>query len=179
MLLLRDLYTFPNKKRNIKIYFRDFPKKTNWCTKIKTSFTFQKRIKIFIISVDGYGSLDRSWARNRTRGPGGGPPGHKKRPDLMTADFTGSGLAQSPLAGPPPDTSSISVMSTLEPLPEAESGSGSRRSPRRDWKPTRLETDTDVVGAMEAIEGNFISLNANQALAIRLTILIRLLFICI
>jgi hypothetical protein len=26
MPLLRDLYTFPNQKKNIKIHFRDFPK---------------------------------------------------------------------------------------------------------------------------------------------------------
>lgn len=98
--------------------------------------------------ADGYGSLDRSWYRNRSRGSGGGP-GHKKRPDLMSADFTGNGgtLAPSPLAAPPPvqDTSS-----TLEPLPET-SLIESRRSPRREWKPP-LE-NTDVVGVMEAIEG--------------------------
>ena len=51
-------------------------------------------------SVDGYGSLDRSWAR-RARGSTGGI-GHKKRPDSMSADFTGNALALSPLAAENP-----------------------------------------------------------------------------
>ena len=103
----------------------------------------------FSFAADGYGSLDRSWYRNRTRGSGG-PGGHKKRPDLMSADFTGGGgtLAPSPLAAPPPVVQD--GPGTLEPLPEA-SLIESRRSPRRDWKPP-LE-NTDVVGVMEAIEG--------------------------
>jgi hypothetical protein len=101
------------------------------------------------LAADGYGSLDRSWYRNRTRASGG--PGQKKRPDLMSADFTGGGgtLAPSPLAAPPP-VQDNSGPSTLEPLPETTLIE-SRRSPRRDWKPP-LE-NTDVVGVMEAIEG--------------------------
>lgn len=97
---------------------------------------------------DGYGSLDRSWYRNRTRGSGGA--GQKKRPDLMSADFTGGGgtLAPSPLAAPPP-VQDMNISSTLEPLPETTL-IDSRRSPRREWKPP-LE-NTDVVGVMEAIE---------------------------
>lgn len=94
--------------------------------------------------LDGYGSLDRSWAR-RARGSTGGI-GHKKRPDLMSADFTGNTLTPSPLATDNPGSTAV-----LEPL--IESGvadahdSIDRKSPRRDWKP-----NTDVVGAMEAIE---------------------------
>lgn len=95
--------------------------------------------------MDGYGSLDRSWAR-RARGSTGGI-GHKKRPDLMSADFTGNTPTPSPLATDNPGSTAV-----LEPL--IESGvadahdSIDRKSPRRDWKP-----NTDVVGAMEAIEG--------------------------
>lgn len=93
--------------------------------------------------MDGYGSLDRSWARNRTRGSGG----YKKRPDLMSADFSGAGntLAPSPLAvASHPDSSGT----TLEPLDEVVNDS--RKSPRREWK-SPIE-NTDVVGAIEAIE---------------------------
>ena len=114
-----------------------------------TRFLFYLFLSFFSHKVDGYGSLDRSWARNRTRIGG---VGHKKRPDLMSADFTGNGgtLVPSPLAGPPclPDSSNSSM---LEPLPESTAAE-SRRSPRRDWKPP-LE-NTDVVGVMEAIAGD-------------------------
>ena len=76
--------------------------------------------------MDGYGSLDRSWAR-RARGSTGGIAGiaglggigHKKRPDLMSADFSGSALATSPLATENVNGSSTAnTNGVLEPLPE-------------------------------------------------------------
>lgn len=86
----------------------------------------------------------------------------KKRPDLMSADFTGGNqahLAISPLAteshgvlAPLPEASSAVENSPMSPTPTS-GPTESRRSPRRDWKPP-LEK-TDVVGAMEAIEGQF------------------------
>ena len=65
----------------------------------------------------------------------------------MSADFTGNTLAPSPLATENPGSAVV-----LEPLIESGVGdvaeSIDRKSPRHDWKP-----NTDVVGAMEAIEG--------------------------
>ena len=78
---------------------------------------------------------------------GTGGIGHKKRPDSISADFTGNALALSPLAAENPGSTAV-----LEPLIESgvtdATDTIDRKSPRRDWKP-----NTDVVGAMEAIEG--------------------------
>ena len=83
----------------------------------------------------------------------------KKRPDLLSADFTGGQAhAISPLATESLGGGSVSTAggSVLETLPEtgAETSPVSpsdRKSPRREWKPPIEKTD--VVGAMEAIEG--------------------------
>ena len=101
--------------------------------------------------------MDRSWAR-RVRGSTGGI-GHKKRPDLMAADFTGGNPAPtSPISESSPECEIHAATSVtaapagvLEPLPETSAVESIRKSPRRDWKQP-LE-NTDVVGAMEAIEG--------------------------
>ena len=90
--------------------------------------------------VDGYGSLDRSWARSRARGSGGTV--YKRRPDLMSADFSGGGMTPSPLAA-----QESTATTTLEPLNEVVDN---RKSPRREWKPP-IE-NTDVEGVIEAIE---------------------------